>query len=67
MSEPTYKLIINPEWEDRSNLRETYEGEIQRYEHIVDAIGKARGWGEHPRRWDLVTEAGLDALLKEQK
>ncbi len=32
-----------------------------------EAIGKARGWGEHPLRYDLVIEAGIEALLKPER
>ena len=72
MAEPIYKLIVNPEYKDsiiestsqRDMFIETWRKEIEKYENIIEAIGKARGWGEHPLRYDLVIEAGIEALLK---
>ena len=63
---PIFKLVINPEYKDEHNLCQTHEEQLRNMTFALTQLGEAKGWGGNPR-WDLLFEAGFNALVNEKK
>ena len=65
-AKPPYNLIIHPDYlrdlKDSPESKKISEGNLEKLENIVVAIGEARRWGGNPR-YDLILEEGIKAYL----